>query len=345
VAERHAAYVASFLEGIEERRWSELSDRWIALVTELLAEIRAAHEWAQRRAPAIAARIAANLGTYWHREGHYPEGRRWVDDALGSGIDLEPVVTARLHLAAGFVEWPRDQGVARSHWGRAIEAFGLLGDQRYRAYSMALAAGTYLGDRERYEHAMRLCDDGIALARTVGDRPLIAQALNVKGELARVHGDDEMALDAYLEGRDLAIAAGDEAHLSAFIANLSYLANHRGDDDEARRLGCAALRLCWSLGRRMMAAWTVSELAGPELGLGRPERGARLIGAADEALRVLGAVRHPGDVGEHERVVAGLRTTLGEDELRRLCAEGAQMSLDDAVAFALDESTASATRA
>jgi predicted ATPase/DNA-binding winged helix-turn-helix (wHTH) protein len=337
VAERHAEHVASFLESVEERRWSELSDRWIALVTELLAEIRAAHGWAQLHAPGIAARIAANLGTYCHREGHYPEGRRWVDAALGSGVDHEPVVRARLHLAGGFVEWPRDQRVARAHWEQAIEAFTVLEDDRYVAYSMALAAGTYLGDRDGYEHAMRLCDDGIARARHVGDRPLIAQALNVKGELARVNGDDELALDAYLEGRDLAIAAGDDAHLSAFLANLSYLANHRGHHDEARRLGCAALRLCRSLGRRMMAAWTVSELAGPELALGRPERAARLVGAADEALRVLGAPRHPGDVDEHERVVADLRGALGDDELQRLFAEGAELSLDEAVALALDE--------
>ena len=86
----------------------------------------------------------------------------------------------------------------------------------------------------------------------------------------------------------------------------------------------------------MMAAWTVSELAGPELGLGRPERAARLIGAADEALR---ASRHPGDVGEHEQVLAAVRQKLGDDELRRLLAEGAQMSLDEAVKLALYEPT------
>ena len=57
-----------------------------------------------------------------------------------------------------------------------------------------------------------------------------------------------------------------------------------------------------------MAAWTVSQLAGPEHALGRPELGAVLVGAGDEALRVLGARRHPGDVPEHDRVVAALRS-------------------------------------
>jgi predicted ATPase/DNA-binding winged helix-turn-helix (wHTH) protein len=345
VAERHAKYLAAFLESVEATRWGQFADRWIDLVTELLTEIRAAHDWAQHHAPAIAADIAANLGTYWHREGHIGEGRRWVDAALREGGDLDPVVMARLHVAGGFVEWSRDQRLARAHWESAIEAFTALEDERYLAYSKALAAGTYVGDRDNHEVGMKLCDEGIALARDVGDRPLIAEALNVKGELARVHGDDDTALDAYLEGRDLAVAAGDHAHLSVFLANLAYLADHRGDHDEARRLSCSALRLCWSLGRRMMAAWTVSELAGPELGLGRPQRGARLIGAADEALRVLGGPRLPGDITEHERVVSGLRCALGEDELRRLLAEGAHMPLAEAVELALLEPLADTTQA
>jgi hypothetical protein len=188
-----------------------------------------------------------------------------------------------------------------------------------------------------YLEALARCDEGVALARIVGERPLVAQALNVKGELARVHGDDAQALAAYEEGRELAIAAGDEAHLTVFLANLSYLADHGGDVAEARALGCEALRRCRSLGRRMMAAWTVSELAGPELGLGRPERGATLVGAADEALRVLGVARHLGDRSEHRRVVAALRGVLGDEAFDARYADGARIPLDEAIALALRE--------
>jgi hypothetical protein len=47
--------------------------------------------------------------------------------------------------------------------------------------------------------------------------------------------------------------------------------------------------------------------------------------------------RHPGDRNEHERVVAGLRRALGDDELDRLRDEGARLPLDAAVALALSE--------
>jgi predicted ATPase/DNA-binding SARP family transcriptional activator len=338
IRERHARYVAGVVAWIDEHRWTDASDRWIDLLTDALPEIRAAHTWADEHGDTeLAARITAALGTYWHREGHHGEGRRWVADALRDADAYDDTLRARLLVAAGFVTWPTDPVTARGHWSESIDRFRALGDDRYLSYSLGLLSGTWIGDREGHDRAVAMCDESIALARQVGEAPLIAQALNIRGELDRVYGDDESALAAYTEGMAQAAAAHDDAHVSVFLANLAYLADHRGDYEEARRLGRQALRTCWSLGRRMMAAWTVSEMAGPEIGLGRPEHGARLVGAADQALAVLGVTRHPGDLLEHERVVAQLRAGLGDEGFERLAAEGAALSLHEAVLMAMGE--------
>jgi predicted ATPase/DNA-binding SARP family transcriptional activator len=336
IAARHADYVASFLEEMDDRRWTDAADHWIDDITQLLGEVRTAHAWALNRGDLrINARIAAALGTYWHLEGHHVEGRRWVKDVLAREAELDDLLVGRIHIGAGFLEWPNGQLAARQHWERAIELLRPLGHDRYLAYALFLTSATFLGEDDSFEYAMRLNDEGVSLARQVGERPLIAQALNVRGEMARVAGHDELARAAYEEGLELSIAMGDQAYVALLQANLSYLASHRGEHEEAHRLVREALRVSWSQGRRMMAAWTVSETAGPELALGRPERAARLVGAADEALRALGAGRHPGDWPEHERVVAGLRAALGDETFLRLKAEGARLSLDEAVALAL----------
>jgi predicted ATPase/DNA-binding SARP family transcriptional activator len=336
VEERHARYFAGLLEHIDEHRWTDAAGRWIDDISDALTEIRAAHAWAQRHGDVqLAARITAALGTYWRSEGHYVEARRWVAEALPHEPDLDPYLAARLRLAAGIAEWPVDVLAARRHWTAAIASFRALGHDEYLSSSLGLAAVSYAGDGASFDLAMRLCDEAIVLAREAGEAPLLAEALNTKGELARVLGDDDLALTAYEEGRDLAASADDAHHLSFFLANLSFLADHRGDHEEARRLVCEALRLCLSLGRRLMAAWTISELAGPELGLGRPEQGARFLGAADQVLGTLGAARLPVDRSEHERVVNGLRSTLGEERFDQLYAEGAELPLEDAVALAL----------
>lgn len=62
--------------------------------------------------------------------------------------ELDDGLRARLLLAAGIVEWPRDPSIARRHWAGAIDACRDLGHDRYLSYSMALAAVTHVGEAE-----------------------------------------------------------------------------------------------------------------------------------------------------------------------------------------------------
>jgi predicted ATPase/DNA-binding SARP family transcriptional activator len=333
----HAAYFSSCLDDLYERRWTDATDRWLDDISEMLQEVRAAHAWAARSGDvALTARITAALGAYWFLEGHHAEGLRWIDEMLAVEDDLDTYVAARIHLAAGFMAFPTDRGDARAHWERATELFRALGETRLVAYGLAVTSATYIGDVGHVERSIAMNDEALALGRGVGSPALVAQVLNVRGELTRVAGLDEMAREAYEEGLQISSALGDEMYVSVFLSNLSYLADHRGDHEEARRLTHRALRICWSQGRRLMAAWTVSQLAGPEHALGRSELGAVLIGAGDEALRVLGARRHPGDVPEHARVVMLLRASLGDDRFEELRDEGARLTLDQVLARILD---------
>jgi predicted ATPase len=335
VARRHAEQVAALCDDVDERKWIDLSDRWIDVMAELLGEIRAAYHWARKNHERLlAARIVASLGTYWHRSGYDREAREWVASTLAEAGSFDPLLNARIELAGGLAEWDRDLLAARVHLEKAASSFRALQHRRHLAFSLTMAAGTHISDRDGYISAMAQCDEAIELARKVGEKPLIAQALNVKGELARVCGDDDTARAAYEEGRDLAESAGDRAHLSILLADLGYLAEHRGEHAEAHRLTREGLRLCLSLGRRMVAACLVSHLAGPEVAMGRPERGALLVGASDQALQVIGVARYPGCLPEHARAVESLEATLGPDEFHRLHAEGARLSLEDAIRLA-----------
>ncbi|NYJ08388.1 NB-ARC domain-containing protein [Petropleomorpha daqingensis] len=332
---RHAAWVAATLDELDGRKWTE-PQPWIDRITDLQPEIRAAHADATRRGDrTTAARIAAAMGTFWHREGHHDEGMRWVGAALRDGGELDGQLLGRLHVAAGTTIWTHDSLAAREHWARAAELFRRHGSDRYLAYALGLTAVTFVGDPAAYPEALRQSDESIALARRVDEAALTAQLLCIKGELTRVHGDDATARSVYEEGRRLAEDVGDGVLLSMLTANLGYLAEHRGDQAEAARLHREGLGLAWAQGRRLVAAWILGETAGPELALGRPEHGARMIGAADRALDDLGVHRAPGDSPEYDRVVAALRAALGDAGYERATADGARLTLDEAVAVAL----------
>src|SRR4051794_11276891 len=164
VRHRHASYLADWLDDLDERRWGEASATWIDDITRLLADVRGAHEWtAENREVELAARITADLGTYWHREGSHPEGRGWARASLAHEAELDDYLVARLYLAAGFVEWGRDQEVGRRHWRAAEQRFRELGHDRYLAYSLALTSTTYVGDTGNIEEALEICNEAIEL--------------------------------------------------------------------------------------------------------------------------------------------------------------------------------------
>jgi len=305
-------------------------------ITELMGEIRAAHTWAAAHTDTeIATRITAALGNFWHREGGQEEGRRWVTEALAGAPDRDDLVGGRLHLSAGFVEWSRSEEVPRRHWEAATDLFRRLGHDRYLAYALNLTSASYVGHRDHHDRAMALNDEANALARRLGQLPLLTATLNGRGELTRVHGDGELARSAYEEARELAMATGDDQHLAMLNGCLSFLADHAGDYPEARRLAVEGLRLSWSAGRRITAAQSLVQVAGPDLGLGHPVRAAVLLGAAEEALRVLGGHIAQSDAPERDRLVRNLRAALGQEELDRRWAEGARLSLEAAVDLAL----------
>ena len=335
VARRHAEWVAAWAEDMEDRRWTDAVAWWVDALTELMSEIRSAHAWAREQGETdLTTRITAALGNFWHREGGKDEGRRWVTEALTTAADRDDEVGARLQIAAGFIEWSPDALAARGHWEKASDRFRKLGHQRYLAYSLHLVSASYIGDRADYDRALALNTEAAAVARQVGELPLLTAMLNARGELLRVHGDDGAARAAYEEALELALRMGDDQHIAMLDGCLSYLSDHAGDYSEARRLALEALRLCWSAGRRTTAAESLVQAAGPELGLGHPARAAILLGAAEEALRVLGGHVAPGDTPERDRLVDNLRAAVGQGELDRLMAEGARLSLEAAVDLA-----------
>lgn len=336
VETRYCGAVADRLTAIEQERWTSTSNLWVEEALALVPEVRrgfaigrAASDWA------TCARIVFGLAVLWHRDGSRLEGREWVEELLEHDAELDPHERAGARIAAGFVMFMGEHVRARVLWEEAADLFDELGAVRYAAYARCLASGTWVGDIEGYEDAMRTCRDSLRVARELGELPLIAMSLNVVGELARVRGEDDVAFEAYTEGLAVTERSGDEGHRTVFLANLAYLAEHRGDYVEAHRLQREAIRECRRLARWMMLAWTISEMAGPEVALGRPERAALLLGAAEAALSGLGGARQPGDVHEHEAVVQRVRAALSDRRFAELTAQGARMSLEEAADLAL----------
>jgi predicted ATPase len=188
----------------------------------------------------------------------------------------------------------------------------------------AVAYHVLAGDAPR---GIPLAREALALARRVGAPALIASALVEVG--AAVVGTDPEQARAYLrESLELSTALGyQSARDLVWAAGIAFLL---GDQADALELARRAIRgLQWS-GDRLRMGITLHTIAST-LAATRPEAAAIILGAAET--HVLESARTA------ELINSTVVAALGEQRTGELCARGADMDWDQAVAYTLTQTT------
>jgi hypothetical protein len=111
----------------------------------------------------------------------------------------------------------------------------------------------------------------------------------------------------------------------------------QGDDERAWALLREGLTLLTKERNRHYLAENLEITAGLAAGKGQPERATRLLGAADALRESIGAPRPPGTRANYERAVAAAGAQLDKATFATAWEAGRMMTLEHAIAFALDE--------
>ena len=116
------------------------------------------------------------------------------------------------------------------------------------------------------------------------------------------------------------------------------MAQLEGEYQHALALYTESLSLRWALRNTAGCAWCLEGLAQIAGALGHTVRAARLWGAA-EALRTrIGASLSPAERSRHDGCVAATRARLDAATFEAAWAEGQAMTLEQAIAYALEGS-------
>jgi ATP/maltotriose-dependent transcriptional regulator MalT len=208
-----------------------------------------------------------------------------------------------------------------------------LGDERGVALSL-LTMGTMAQLQGDVARATAHYDEGLALFRALGDTRGIAAVLSSLGTLAGSRGDFAAADALYAECAPLFRELGDTRDIAACLSNQAAIARDRGDLGRATAFARESLGLFDELGdHRGLAACL--ELIGGAVAAQGPERGTRLLAAAETLRETTGVDRPAARSADHERTVAALRTTLGADAFARAWEVGRRLPLGEIVADAL----------
>jgi predicted ATPase/DNA-binding SARP family transcriptional activator len=201
-----------------------------------------------------------------------------------------------------------------------------------------------LGDCARllkdYERAHWLYEQGLALARKIGNKQGIAYTLNSLGELARLQGNFVAAELFYEEDLGLVRELGNRFSQAVALHNLGHTTLRLGDLGRAAALFEESLSLYQRLEYTRGVALCLAGLAGVANSAGQAVRATSLLGKASAALQASNVPLPlgPADRAAYDRHLAAAKTQLDPRTFAAAWEAGQQMTLVEAVVYALEQS-------
>jgi len=154
-------------------------------------------------------------------------------------------------------------------------------------------------------------------------------------ELAAEDGDVERARRLFEEALEYAKKSADKWLTAQALHGLGRLTRAAGDDKRAMGLHVEALQMQRQLDDKPGIAASLEAVAGLTAASGRHQHAARLLGAADALRRRGGYARLPWESFRYEADRKGVRETLSAGEFDAAFAEGASLSIEEAITQAV----------
>jgi predicted ATPase/class 3 adenylate cyclase len=187
-----------------------------------------------------------------------------------------------------------------------------------------------------YQLAKARLEEALAISRALGDTRSIGFELSGLGEVALRQGDYQHATRLLEESLALRTQLGNKWGVGVSLGTLGWVAVRSGDWTRAlARLG-ESLEVRQEIGDKGGSAWCLERLAEVALARGQSEKTVCLLAAAATLRESIGSVVDPIDRPEYDSRLNALRVTLGKARFAAAWDEGSALTLDRAVAYALE---------
>jgi len=333
--------LAPELAGVEQRGLLDQLDREHDNIRAVLDRATAAGD------AATAIGLAFAVWRFWQKRGHLYEARRRLDAMAAAPWSREdPVLRGRLMEALGGVcWWMADIKAMRPAYEEAVVIWRRLGDKRELANALynysfvfsvpedpANVAETVdlSGDGERAQ------DEALALYRELGDVRGEANVLWGKGNKKYFSEKPDAGVDEFRSALEKFRQVGDRTMeaWSLHMGGSAMLRNRR--NEESRPLLIEALRHFVVAGDAAGMTLVIDDLSAQALADDEPERAARLWGAGRALAKATGAtLASYTDAWIESLLRPNVKNMIDPADLERWAAEGAALSLNEAVAYGL----------
>jgi non-specific serine/threonine protein kinase len=229
-----------------------------------------------------------------------------------------------------------DYNLAQSTIEESIRIWQDLGDLWGLAEALHyLALVAYR--RGDYEVAYSLTEEVLSIRRQLGDKHSIAYAIHNLGKFTLAQGNIDWARPFLEQGLVLFREIGDKSGIVHSLQYQALFARLQGDDVQAQSFLEEGLTLARETGPKWISSDYLLWIAYLAADRGQLQRAVRLCSAAKTHLDTVAAFWNTFEQAHYERIINLARASLGEDAFAPAQAEGRAMTLEQAVAYALEE--------
>ena len=165
----------------------------------------------------------------------------------------------------------------------------------------------------------------------------MSSSLDNLGLVTYQQGDYAQAEVVFKESLALYREIGNKQGIAYPLMHLGEMALNQGDYAQARALLKESLEIGREIGDKKGIAYSLNYLATLAAEQGHSERAAGLWASADALREAIGSPLSPNEKEEGDRKVAAARTSLGEQAFSTAWKKGRAMTIEQAIAYALEE--------
>jgi len=303
--------------------------------------LRAALEWclAAPERGDTGLELAAALTWFWTKRGYFGEGRQWLERALAASGKTSAALRVKALIGLWHMTFFQGDYARTLALSEESLTLGRQADDLWTvAYSLFMQ-GCVIVQRGDVAQATRLAAEGQTAAIASGDLWIQAALLELHGFIALYEGHYDRAGQLFNDALELFRETGDKWGISRLLCDFGQLLVPQGHYAQAKVLGAEGIALSQELGDRREVAWYLEIFAAAAAAQGESGGAARLWGASDRLLESVASPLLPEAKLLRDRYFDSAKESLGEGPFQAALSEGRAMPLNQAVQYALEDSS------
>jgi predicted ATPase len=340
IKDRHAAAFQELAEMAAPRLLGPDQKLWLDRLELDHDNFRAAFDWSVVQGNAQRALcLGAAFWRFWQMRGHLREGRTRLESilAMPGGKEFPEDRLHALEAAGGVVYWLGDMAATKALYDECLELVRVTGDERGIANALYNASFARTVDQSDLPAGILLLEEALPLFREVKDELGLARCQWAIASVRHFERRLDEAVVALDEAIPLFRKLDERFSLGWALHTRTVIAVLMGECESSQEFVREGLEIFSRAG----------DLSGIALFLDDFASVAQLCGDQLRALRLAGAAAaHQASTGAGLGFIVGVEEgrnwleKLTTDEERRAWAQGQAMTLDQAVAYALEPESA-----